>query len=128
MINLNDDHESGKAEELEREIARETKEIHELEDVLGEEVAERDKLEKELEDEKRHHELHIFVNKIKYTEKDGVKPVMTGIEIVELVPINPPTNADLTREGSDEKLPLEVPIHIKNGECFEAIRKTVVAG
>ena len=53
---------------------------------------------------------------------------MTGIEIVELVPINPPTNADLTRSGSDEKLPLELPIHIKNGECFEAIRKTVVAG
>ena len=110
------------------EIAREKKEIHELEDVLGDEVAELKELEKELDEEKHHDELHIFVNKIRYTRKDGVKPIMTGIEIVELVPIDPPTNADLTREGSDEKLPLEVPIHIKNGECCEVIRKTVVAG
>lgn len=128
MENLNTDRESGTQEELEREIAREKREIHQLEDVLKDEVEELEKLEKELTEEKRHHRLHIFVNKIKYTEKDGVKPIMTGIEIVKLVPIDPPTNADLTREGSDEKLPLEVPIHIKDGECFEAIRKNVVAG
>lgn len=124
---LNHVHEGGK-EELEREIAREQKEIRELEDVLGEEVSELKELEKELDEEKLRDELHIFVNKIRYTEKEGVKRVMTGIEIVELVPIDPPTNADLTREGSDDKLPLELPIHIRNGECFEAIRKTVVAG
>ncbi len=128
MKNLTEDHEGGKAEELEREITREKQEIRELEDVLGKEEAELQKLESELDEEKHHHGLHIFVNKIKYTEKDGVKPVMTGIEIVELVPIDPPTNADLTREGSDEKLPLEKPIHINDGDCFEAIRKNVVAG
>lgn len=128
MENLHEDHEGGKAEELEREITREKKEVQELEDVLGKEEAELEKLESQLDEEKRHHGLYIFVNKIKYTEKDGVKSVMTGIEIVELVPIDPPTNADLTREGSDEKLPLAKPIHIKSGECFEAIRKNVVAG
>lgn len=48
MKNSEKDHESGKQEELEREIAREKREIHQLEDVLKDEVEELEKLEREL--------------------------------------------------------------------------------
>jgi|GEM_PF-1313926 len=119
-------------EELIRKIEREKREIHQLEEVLGDEVAELHDLEDELEKAKHHnhppHEsLHIFVNAIRYGKEDGVKPVMTGAAIVELVPIDP-DNADLTREGSEKELSMTEPIEICDGERFEAIRKTVNAG
>jgi hypothetical protein len=118
-------------EELIRKIEREKKEIHQLEEVLGDEVSELHDLEEKLEDLKRHHPphepLHIFVNGLRYGMEDGVKPVMSGAEIVELVPIDP-QNADLTREGSDKELSMVEPIELCNAERFEAIRKTVNAG
>jgi hypothetical protein len=71
--------------------------------------------------------LHIFINNIKYDEKDGVKDPMTGAELAAMVPIDP-EKADITRKNSTEKISSTqvVPIHI--GDHFEIIRKQVLAG
>lgn len=129
MENFSKSH-SESEEELIRKIEREKREIHQLEEVLGDEVAELHDLEDELEKVKHHpphDELHIFINGIRYNKKDGVKHKMTGAEIVELVPMDP-KNTDLTREGSDKELPMNELIEFCDGERFDAIRKTVNAG
>lgn len=71
--------------------------------------------------------LHIFINNIKYDEKDGVKNPMTGSELAALVPIDP-EKADITRKNSTVKITATevVPIHI--ADHFEIIRKQVLAG
>lgn len=72
--------------------------------------------------------LHIFVNRRKFEEGDGVKPEMTGAEIAALVGV-PPDNA-VVREESPEKREIGVDqkVPIKNGEHFLVTRKKVEGG
>jgi hypothetical protein len=72
--------------------------------------------------------FHLFINNVKYTQEDGAKEIMTGRELIALVPVEPAENADLTYKNEDELLALDTPIHIKLAQHFEVIRKTVVAG
>ena len=55
--------------------------------------------------------LHIFVNRRKFEEGDGVQPVMTGFQIAALVGV-PPDNAVVRLETDGE--PREIPITEKN--------------
>ncbi len=77
--------------------------------------------------DKGHEKLHIFINGIKFSEEQGVKPVMLGRDLANLVKI-PAENADITRKNSDVKIGVDETVHIKNGDHFEVIRKTVEAG
>jgi hypothetical protein len=73
--------------------------------------------------------LHIFVNRKKFDEAGGVKPVMKGREIAELVKI-PPDNA-VVRRGNTADSPvvgLDEEIEVKEGEHFLVTRKTVEGG
>lgn len=71
--------------------------------------------------------LHIFINGIKFTEEQGVKPTMLGRDLANLVKV-PAENADITRKNSDVKIGLDEEVHVKNGDHFEVIRKKVEAG
>jgi hypothetical protein len=72
--------------------------------------------------------LHIFVNRKKFEEGDGVKPEMTGKEIAALVGV--PADNAVVREESPEKRTIEIDevVHIKNGEHFLVTRKIVEGG
>jgi hypothetical protein len=72
--------------------------------------------------------FHLFINNVKYTQEDGAKEIMTGRELIALVPVEPAENADLTYKNEDVLLALDTPINIKMAQHFEVIRKTVVAG
>ncbi len=74
-----------------------------------------------------HKKLHIFINKIKYDENDGVKSTMTGGELADLVPV-PREVADITRVHPDEKIDINQTIEIHQADHFEIIRKNVQAG
>ena len=78
--------------------------------------------------EKPTEKFHLFINNVKYTQEDGAKEIMTGRELITLVPVEPVENADLTYKNEDELLGLDTPINIKMAQQFEVIRKTVVAG
>jgi len=79
-----------------------------------------------------HHEpkehLHIFVNRRKFEEGDGVRQEMTGAEIAALVGV--PADNAVIREESPEKREIGVNerVHIKNGEHFLVTRKIVEGG
>jgi Multiubiquitin len=77
-----------------------------------------------------HHkeQLHIFVNRRKFEEGDGVRPEMTGAEIAQLVGV--PADNAVVREESPEKRKIEVTdvVQIKNGEHFLVTRKIVEGG
>lgn len=79
--------------------------------------------------EKDRIQLHIFVNRRKFEEGDGVKLIMTGAEIAALVGVQP-DNAVIRRETSNE--PVEVAItdkvEIKGVLHFLVTRKTVEGG
>jgi hypothetical protein len=79
------------------------------------------------EKEKEH--LHIFVNRRKFEEGDGVRPDMTGAAIAALVDV-PADNAVVRLETGGE--PGEIPVtetrHIKNGMHFLVTRKIVEGG
>jgi hypothetical protein len=72
--------------------------------------------------------LHIFVNRRKFEEGDGVKPEMTGAQIAALVGV--PADNAVVREESPEKREIGIDelIHIKNGEHFLVTRKIVEGG
>lgn len=73
--------------------------------------------------------LHIFVNRIKFEESDGVKPIMTVAEIAALAKVTA-DNAIVRFETGPNKDPLDpaVPIEIKNGQHFLVTRKVVDGG
>ena len=73
-------------------------------------------------------QLHIFVNRRKFEEGDGVMPVMTGAQIAALVGV--PADNAVVREESPEKreIGIDQRVHIKNGEHFLVTRKIVEGG
>ena len=73
--------------------------------------------------------LHIYVNRRKFEEGDGVRPEMTAEEVAALVGV-PADNAVVrveTREGAQE-LKLDEKIEIKNDLHFLVTRRTVEGG
>jgi hypothetical protein len=72
--------------------------------------------------------LHIFVNRRKFEEGDGVRPEMTGAEIAALVGV--PADNAVIREESPQKreIGIQEKVHIKNGEHFLVTRKIVEGG
>ena len=83
----------------------------------------------ETQEQTEHKEhLHIFVNRRKFEEGDGVRREMTGAQIAALVGV-PEDNA-VIREESPEKREIGVheKVHIKNGEHFLVTRKIVEGG
>jgi hypothetical protein len=74
------------------------------------------------------HKLHIFINKIKYDETEGVKKTMTGRELAALVPVDPKF-AEITRiHPKEEKIGIDQTITIEMADQFEIIRTNVQAG
>jgi MinD superfamily P-loop ATPase len=73
--------------------------------------------------------LHIFVNRRKFEEGDGVQPEMTGAQIAALVEV-PADNAVVRLEsgGEPREIPVTEKIHIKNGMHFLVTRKIVEGG
>jgi hypothetical protein len=78
-------------------------------------------------DDKPH--LHIFVNRRKFEESDGVKPSMTGAEIAALVQV-PAENAVVRRDaGPDQgEIPVSATVEVKNGDHFLVTRGVVEGG
>jgi hypothetical protein len=72
--------------------------------------------------------LHIFVNRKKFEEGDGVRHEMTGEQIAALVGV--PADNAVIREESPEKREIGIHenVHIKNGEHFLVTRKIVEGG
>ena len=74
--------------------------------------------------------LHIFVNRRKFEEGDGVLPRMSGAQIAALIEV-PAENAVIRRDSGPNKgqeiAPSEV-VDIKNGDHFLVTRKIVEAG
>jgi len=72
--------------------------------------------------------LHIFVNRRKFEEGDGVRPEMTGAQIAALV--GAPADNAVIREESPEKREIGAneTVHIRNGEHFLVTRKIVEGG
>jgi len=82
-----------------------------------------------METQEKHKEhLHIFVNRKKFEEGDGVRREMTGKEIAALVGV--PADNAVVREESPEKreIGIDEVVHIKNGEHFLVTRKIVEGG
>ena len=75
-----------------------------------------------------HKSIHIFVNRKKFEEGDGVRREMTGKEIAALVGV--PADNAVVREESPEKreIGIDEVVHIKNGEHFLVTRKIVEGG
>ena len=73
--------------------------------------------------------LHIFVNRRKFEEGDGVKPEMTGGEIAALVDV-PAENAVVRRDTGPDRseIPVGQPVHVKNGDHFLVTRQIVEGG
>jgi hypothetical protein len=81
-----------------------------------------------MESEEKKEHLHVFVNRRKFEEGDGVRPEMTGAQIAALVGV--PADNAAVREESPEKREVGVNevVHIKNGEHFLVTRKVVEGG
>jgi hypothetical protein len=73
--------------------------------------------------------FHIFVNRRRFDEGDGVRERMTGGQIAALVKV-PPDNAIVKLERGSEKREIGIneEVHIKNGEHFLVTRKVVEGG
>jgi len=73
--------------------------------------------------------LHIFVNRRKFEEGDGVRDKMTGAEIASLVQV-PADNAVVRYDkGHDQReVGIGETIEIKNGEHFLVTRRVVEGG
>lgn len=74
--------------------------------------------------------LHIFVNRRKFEEGDGVKPSMTGAEIAALVNV-PAENAVVRWDSGPHKggeIPIDQHVGIKNGDHFLVTRRVVEGG
>ena len=75
------------------------------------------------------HKLHIFVNRRKFEEGDGVRPEMTGAQIAALVEV-PAANAVIRYDSGPDKREIGVDevVRIKNGDHFLVTRKVVEGG
>jgi hypothetical protein len=73
--------------------------------------------------------LHIFVNRRKFDEDQGVKPQMTGAEIASLVDV-PAENAVIRRGNGHnaQEIGVNETISIDQAEHFLVTRKTVEGG
>ena len=73
--------------------------------------------------------LHIFVNRRKFEEGDGVRPEMTGGQIAALVDV-PADNAVVRLEsgGEPREIPVTETVHIKDGMHFLVTRQVVEGG
>jgi len=73
--------------------------------------------------------LHIFVNRRKFEEGDGVSAQMTGAQIAALVEV-PADNAVIRRESGAEKAEVAAneTVQVKNGDHFLVTRKIVEGG
>lgn len=84
-----------------------------------------------MSDEKQPQEnLHIFVNRRKFEEGDGVRPEMTGEQIASLVGV-PKENAIVRYDSGPHKgdpIDVDQKIPIKNGDQFLVTRKKVEGG
>ena len=78
---------------------------------------------------KHHAILAIKVNRLRFTEKDGVKPKMSGREIAALVEPHPEQTKveQLTPQGP-VAIGLDEPVCVTNGDEFKVIRCNVNAG
>jgi hypothetical protein len=76
-----------------------------------------------------HDEVHIFVNRRKFEEEDGIQKEMTGRQIAALVGV-PPDLAVVRRgnTGSAPEVGLDEVLKIKNAEHFLVTRKVVEGG
>jgi hypothetical protein len=79
--------------------------------------------------DREHQTLHIFVNRRKFEEGDGVRPKMTGAEIAALVDV-PKENAVVRIDQGPDKREVGVDetIEVRNGEHFLVTRKVVEGG
>lgn len=74
-------------------------------------------------------ELKITVNHRPFTEHDGVKREMTGLEIATLAyPENPANTRVFFLSDGNREVPLTETVHIKGCEEFEVVRKEVTGG
>jgi Multiubiquitin len=84
-----------------------------------------------MSDAKAHHEdgLHIFVNRRKFEEGDGVRHEMTGAQIAALVGA-PADNAVVRLDSGPDKREIGINevVKIKSGEHFLVTRKIVEGG
>jgi hypothetical protein len=74
--------------------------------------------------------LHIFVNRRKFEEGDGVRPEMTGAQIAVLVGV-PAENAVVRIDSGPDKgkqIGKDEVVHVKNGEHFLVTRQVVEGG
>lgn len=73
--------------------------------------------------------LHIFVNRRKFDEGDGVRPIMTGAQIAALVDV-PEANAVVRLESGPDprEIGLSEQLQLKNGLQFLVTRKVVEGG
>ena len=73
--------------------------------------------------------LHIFVNRRKFDESDGVQSVMSGRQIAALVEV-PADIAVVRRETGPEReeIGFDQKVAVKNGDHFLVTRKTVEGG
>jgi len=83
-----------------------------------------------MENEKQDQEqLHIFVNRRKFSRSDGVKEVMTGAEIAALVGVPPNLAVVRIDSGADKReIGIDEKVNIKNGEHFLVTRRVVEGG
>lgn len=79
--------------------------------------------------EEKIEKLHIFVNRVKYDEADGVAKRMTGAQIAALGNV-PADNGEVERETGPDKGPIAMnqTVDVKNGDHFIATRLTVDGG
>ena len=74
--------------------------------------------------------LHIFVNRRKFEEGDGVQPRMTGAQIAALIEV-PAENAVIrwdTGPNKGQEIGATQVVEVKNGDHFLVTRKIVEAG
>lgn len=79
---------------------------------------------------RRHTKLKIIVNNKPFTEAEGVKRHMTGLQIASLVS-DSPRNTDvfkLLKHGNQEQVPLDKEICIEDCDQFRVIRNNVAGG
>jgi len=79
---------------------------------------------------RQHTQLRIIVNHKPFTEAEGVKSHMTGLQIAALVSDNP-RNTEvfrLLKTAEPEPVPLDKEIHVENCDEFRVIRNNVAGG
>ena len=81
------------------------------------------------EKENTKNKIHIFVNRRKFDQSQGVTQLMTGAQIAALVDV-PADKAVVRRETGDQKeeIPLNTATAIREGDHFLVTRKTVEGG